>query len=320
MKILFVTSTRIGDAVLSTGLLSHLVTRYPGSRITIACGAAPAPLFEAVPGLDRVIAVIKRPLALHWAGLWSRSVATLWDLVVDLRGSGLAWMVPARSRRVLRPDRTPRHRVEQLAGVLDLPDPPAPKLWTAPEREAEAARLIPAGSPVLGLGPTANWPPKTWPAENFVALVQRLCAADGILPGARVAVFGAGWERDSAEAVLNALPAGAGIDLAGHIDLAAAAACLGRCALYIGNDSGLMHIAAAAGTPTLGLFGPSPAIHYAPWGPHTAVAQTEISYRELVGAPGFDHRADDNLMTSLSVAAAEAAARGLWQRLPGQAA
>ncbi len=67
MKILFVTATRIGDAVLSTGLLSHLVGQYPGARFTIAAGPPAAPLFVAVPGLERVIAVTKRPWSLHWA-------------------------------------------------------------------------------------------------------------------------------------------------------------------------------------------------------------------------------------------------------------
>ncbi len=320
MKILFVTSTRIGDAVLSTGLLSHLAASYPHARITIACGAAPAPLFAAAPGAERVIVLVKQPLSLHWLGLWARTVTTLWDLVVDLRGSGLAWMLPARARRVLRSDRTARHRVEHLAEILDLSEPPAPILWTSPEQVAEAQRLIPAGPPVIGLGPTANWAPKTWPAENFAALAGRLTAPDGILPGARIAVFGAAWEREIADRVLQELPQGGGIDLVGDPGLATVAACLKRCALYIGNDSGLMHMAAATGTPTLGLFGPSPAIHYAPWGPHTAVAQTETSYEDLVGAAEFDHRNDANLMGGLSVAAVEAAAGDLWRRLPGRAA
>ena len=320
MKILFVTSTRIGDAVLSSGLLSHLVTQYPEARITVACGPGPAPLFAAVPGCARVIPLVKRPLSLHWLGLWARTVTTLWDLVVDLRGSGLAWMLPARARRVLRRDRAPRHRVEHLAAVLGLSSPPAPKLWIAPEKEAEAQRLIPAGAPVLALGPTANWAPKTWPADSFFALTERLTGADGILPGARLAVFGAEWERETADPLLRALPEDRTIDLTRGIDLATIAACLRRCALYIGNDSGLMHMAAAVGTPTLGLFGPSPALHYAPWGPHTAVARTETSYEALVGAPDFDHRSDINLMGGLSVDSAERAANELWRSLPGQAA
>ncbi|MCG8512385.1 MAG: glycosyltransferase family 9 protein, partial [Rhodospirillales bacterium] len=54
MRILFITSNRIGDAVLSTGVLGHLLETYPKARITIACGPAPAPLFRAVPNLDRL--------------------------------------------------------------------------------------------------------------------------------------------------------------------------------------------------------------------------------------------------------------------------
>ena len=50
MDILFVTATRIGDAVLSTGLLHYLIERYPSARLTIAAGPIAAPLFEAVPG------------------------------------------------------------------------------------------------------------------------------------------------------------------------------------------------------------------------------------------------------------------------------
>jgi ADP-heptose:LPS heptosyltransferase len=70
--------------------------------------------------------------------------------------------------------------------------------------------------------------------------------------------------------VLAALPGA--IDLAGRLTLPEASACLARVALFVGNDSGLMHLAAASGAPTLGLFGPTPAHEYSPAGPHTAVA------------------------------------------------
>src|SRR5438105_5950820 len=99
MHILFVTATRIGDAVLSTGLLSHLIERNPGARLTIAAGPVAAPLFEAVPGLDRLLVVRKRRWGLHWPALYSRVVDRRWDLVVDLRGSALAWGLLARERR-----------------------------------------------------------------------------------------------------------------------------------------------------------------------------------------------------------------------------
>ncbi|MNE60930.1 ADP-heptose--LPS heptosyltransferase 2 [compost metagenome] len=58
-----------------------------------------------------------------------------------------------------------------------------------------------------------------------------------------------------------------GIDCVGRGDILASAAAIARSALFVGNDSGLMHVAAATGTPTLGLFGPSEWWHKAPWGP-----------------------------------------------------
>ena len=75
-----------------------------------------------------------------------------------------------------------------------------------------------------------------------------------------------------------------------------------------------MHMAAAAGIPTLGLFGPSRAEHYAPWGRRTAVARTALPYEALVGGPGYDHRSADSLMDSLSVDSAEREAVELWRR------
>jgi len=98
MRILFVTATRIGDAVLSTGLLGHLIERHPGALLTIAAGPAAAPLFEAVPGLERLLVVAKRRLALHWLSLYRSLAAERWDLVVDLRGSALAFLLRARER------------------------------------------------------------------------------------------------------------------------------------------------------------------------------------------------------------------------------
>ena len=55
MKLLFVTSTRLGDAIISTGILNQLIEDNPNLRITIACGPAAAPIFEKVPNLERVI-------------------------------------------------------------------------------------------------------------------------------------------------------------------------------------------------------------------------------------------------------------------------
>jgi len=268
MRILFVTSNRLGDAVLSTGLLDHLIRTHADARITVACGPVAEGVFARMPKLERTIVLDKLPYRLHWLPLWAATVGTLWDLVVDIRGSTIAWMVPTRGRAVMR--RRPGHKIAQLAAVLGLAPPPLPVTWTAAQDRARAAALLPVGRPVIGLGPTANWPPKVWPAERFAALFQAL-SRDG-LPDAIPAVFaGPGdAERAMADPLLAALPDA--IDLVGRLSLPEVAACLARCTLFVGNDSGLMHLAAAAGGPTLGLFGPTPVEEYAPAGMHAAAA------------------------------------------------
>ncbi len=290
MRILFVTSNRLGDAVLSTGLLDHLIHAHPDARITVACGPVAEGVFERMPNRERTIVLDKLPYRRHWLPLWAATVGTLWDLVVDIRGSTIAWMVPTRRRAVMR--RRSGHKIAQLAAVLGLDQPPLPVAWTAPEDRARAAALLPAGRPVIGLGPTANWPPKVWPADRFAALFHAL--ERGPLPGAIPVVFaGPGAaERAMAELLLAALPDA--IDLVGRLSLPEVAACLSRCALFVGNDSGLMHLAAAAGAPTLGLFGPTPAVEYAPAG---------VSAAAVLSA--------STLMQDLSVEAALAAATRL---------
>ena len=90
------------------------------------------------------------------------------------------------------------------------------------------------------------------------------------------------------------------VDLMGTLSLPEAAAVLARCAIFIGNDSGLMHLSAAAGAPTLGLFGPSRVSEYAPAGRRTATVIAP-------GSPALDS------MAGLTLDQALAAARGLLE-------
>jgi len=275
MHVLFVTSNRLGDAVLSTGLLDHLIRAHPNARITVACGPVAEGVFSRMPNRERTIVLDKHPYRLHWLPLWSATVTTFWDLVVDIRGSTIAWMLPTRRRAIMR--RRSGHKIEQLAAVLSLDPAPLPVAWTAAEDRVRASALLPAGRPLVGLGPTANWAPKVWPPERFAALFQAL--EQGPLRGAIPVVFaGPGTtERAMAAPLQAALPDA--IDLVGQLTIPEVAACLARCALFVGNDSGLMHLSAAAGTPTLGLFGPTPSGEYAPAGVN---AEAVVSATELM--------------------------------------
>ena len=311
MNILFVTANRLGDAVLSSGLLAHLIEHYPSARITIACGPTAVPLFAATPNVERVIPLVKKPWAAHWFELWLSSTTKVWDIVVDLRSSALAWLLLARKRYVLHKGDDTVHRTDMYSNLFGLHDAATPKIYVAETHRARAAELIPQTNQALAVGPTANWGGKQWPAASFSQLIERLTKPGAAWDGASVAVLGSEQERDAAAPVANGIPNNRYIDLVGTEDLLTLCACLERCALYIGNDSGLMHLAASTGIPTLGLFGPSREIHYAPRGPNAAYVRTPETYEQLVSAPGYDYRDQTSRMTSLSVDVVERAVLNL---------
>lgn len=291
MRILFITPSRIGDAVISCGILERLRLEHPMARFTIACGPLTLDLFSRFPALERVVVFEKQRYDLHWLKLWGRLLPHMWDLVVDVRGSAIAVVLAARKRRIIRGGRRPGRRYAQLGLALGFNPPPLPVVWTFPADEEKAVGLLGDG-PLVALAPTANWDGKVWPASRFVALFQALQAR---IPGVRAVILGGPGEKEAAMAapVLQSLKGA--INLVGRLTLPEVAACLRHVSLFVGNDSGLMHLAAAAGTPTLGLFGRSRASEYAPAGQNVA----------FIEAPGPEGEAP---MTGLSVEDVAAAA------------
>jgi ADP-heptose:LPS heptosyltransferase len=246
--------------------------------------------------------MVKGPKAKHWRSLWKQTVGTWWDMVVDLRGSALAYVLPTLKRRVLKSSWEQKHRLIHLSSALGLYTPFAPVLWTTTEQHEHAAALIPQdGRKTLAIAPAANWGAKQWPADRFAQVALKLTGPGGKLEGAKIAVLAAPTEAQVGQAVLNVLPENSRIDLIGKVDLPGLGACLARCDLFIGNDSGLMHLAAASGCPTLGLFGPSSEIFYGPWGPKTASVRGPRSFEDICHAPDYNYRSHECLMLDLTV-------------------
>lgn len=289
-KLLFITSNRLGDAVISTGLLEQAIVRFKPTEVTIACGPIPAPLFTAVPNLKRIIILDKKEGGLHWLKLWREVFPHIWDVVIDLRNSAVSYLIFSKKTFRFTQGCETEHKSHQLAKVMGLLDNvPYNKIWLSEAANQQAQNILHDGEPILALCPTANWQPKTWPAERFIDVAMRS-------PFQRIAIFGAEHEREQAMPIITALQQKFDvIDLVGKTNPLEAAACLARCQLCIANDSGLMHIAAAMGTPTLGLFGPSNDVEYSPHGPRTAFVR---------GAPfyGLEHTVNPfGLMQAISV-------------------
>lgn len=289
--ILFIAPTRIGDAVLTSGLVRRLADEIPNAQFTIVAGPLSAPLFREVPNLQRLIVMQKEKGGGHWFKLWGQVRRRQWGLVLDRRGSGLANFLRAKKRKVFR--RTPGpavHKVVEsaqlLKGAVDEGDPPSPYLYTSPEIEARAREVLgldgPDGAaPLLAVGPAANWVGKTWPEERFAQMVVRLLREDGPFADGKLLILGGPDDWRAAESLRRLFPRERWIDLAGKVDLLTVFAALKHVRMFVGNDSGLMHLAAAAGAPTLGLFGPSDETLYGPWGEHTLAVRGPRSFEQI---------------------------------------
>jgi ADP-heptose:LPS heptosyltransferase len=309
--ILFIAPSRIGDAVLASGLVKVLVENVAQARFTFVGSDLTAPLFAGTPGLERLIVMEKKPLSAHWFNLWREVREVKWGLVVDLRGSGLSGFLKRSRRAVHAKSGEAEHKVVEAARLLQLEaKPPAPFLFVSREVEAKATALTSGEGPILAIGAAANWVGKAWPPERFAAVTRKLLGPGGALAGGRVMVLGAARDRSIGQQVAAAVSKERRIDLIGEADLLVSYAALKRARLYIGNDSGLMHLAAAAGAPTLGLFGPSNEALYGPWGQSARSVRGPRSFEDFVAIdPTLSHAMCH--MIDLTVADVLAAAEAL---------
>jgi len=275
-RVLFISPNRIGDSVIATGIVREIDRQWPNARITVATSGMAASFYRAAPGVVDVIVVNKEKRGGHWLKLWKAVVGTRWDVVIDTRGSATAYLVRAKKRIVYsRKLETGVPKVEVVTRLMNAPHSLEPEHFIDERARSEAAAVIDpqlanasGAGPIIALAPIAHQKGKSWPADRWGQLVERF-KLEPRFDGWRFMLVGGPGDHAPAAPALAA--AGTrGIDFVGKGDILASAAAIDRADLFVGNDSGLMHVAAAAGTPTLGLFGPTEWWLYGPRGPKTA--------------------------------------------------
>ncbi len=319
----------LGDTLLTLPALAALRRAFPRAWLS-AVGNVPALALARDAGLVDEVASFD---ALCWAELFSAEGVRAAEARQALEGTRLAvlWLrgnadLAARNLRALgvaavlsAPGRPPEdarvHAADYLLGTLapvlgaDASAPvDLPTLAPTPEAcawaEAEWARRGLEGAPVLAVHPGSGGRAKCWPPERFAALAGRFIAA-----GRQALVIEGPADEAAAAALLAALPAGSAQRVSGLAlpQLAALLACAcggGQSALYVGNDSGVSHLSALLGLPTLALFGPTDPAIWGPRGPRVRVVRARAHAGALAGEvlPS---------MTALSVDVVAAAARDL---------
>lgn len=301
MRILLVRLRLIGDVVFTTPLLHGLKRRYPDASLTYVIEPSAAPVLAGNPHLSEVVTV---PNARGLARVRGDMAAALalrrkrFDVAIDLHGgprsSWLTWAsgagmrvgygVPGRSwmytHRISRPaDQAPRHSVRNqwdLLAPLDVGpcDPEADPVEMLEDPQAQrrvAERLATAGippqAPLVVVHVSAGNPFRRWPEEAFVAAIATLVRTDATR---RILVTSGPSDADAATRIVDEArarlgPLAGSVPEVGDFDLGELHSLIRRAAVYIGGDSGPLHIAATTATPIVALLGPTLPERSMPW-------------------------------------------------------
>ncbi len=294
--ILIVPYMWIGDFVRCHSVVQLLHARFPERPVDMLSTTLCAPLADYMPGLRKaVVADLPRKrlgLARHQA-LGRRLRTEGYGTALVMPRTWKAALAPflagiperagfvGEARFVLLNDarfgerRLPR-MVDRCAALALSRDAKLPEAWPAPKLDVPAAEaaawrgkrgLAAGGRSVVALAPGAVGPSKRWPGAAYAALARRL-AADGVA----VWVLGGPDEKPLASEIIGDTPAR---DLTGP-DLRDAILALASASVAVSNDSGLLHVAAALGTPTIGIFGPTSPWHWAPLNPLAATLEAKM--------------------------------------------
>ena len=301
MKVLFITSTRIGDAVLSTSILNYLKNRFPHCSLYIATGKTAASLFKNFNNIKKIFILEKKFFKIHWLELWSRTFFNKWDIVIDLRGSIISYFLFNKKKYVYKSINKNIHRLDELAILMETKHLPLPWIPVLKKDMKKISKDFLKLKNAIAIGASANWPAKIWPSKNFVKLIHMFLKEKQFGKKKSIVFFGSSKDLKNIKKITKHLKKIKVKNLCGKLNLIEVAAHLKKCKIFIGNDSGLMHIASASGIPTLGLFGPSLESRYAPKGNNSYYIRTKKTFNQLTGAKNFDWNTKKNLMSSLSV-------------------
>lgn len=306
-RVLVLQVRHLGDVLLTTPLFRALRTNLPGAELIACVTEGAEPMLEANPDVDGVVSVPRRRAGDTWLAHWGREFGVLrsigdarFDLVLDLtandrtallaRLSGAPVRIAYRRRgffgknrlySATRPLRAEMHIVRQHLGLLALAGLEVPAPWPGLVFRYQAAdhervcSLLGSHARFVQMHPVSRIARKCWP-DAFTAQLADHLAARGLHP-----VFTGSDQPEERARMANILRQVRApyTDLGGRLSLKELGALSSRATLFVGVDTGPMHIAAAVGTPVVALFGPSSERLWEPWCARRLVLSQDLACR-----------------------------------------
>lgn len=271
MRILIVKLSSFGD-ILHVLPAAQALYAATGARVDWAVHPEFAPVVRLFSFVSGVIEFPRRGTP----GSFAKAVRFLrqsrYDMVVDLHGlmkSAIVTMLAKGDRKIgpsysrecsalFYPERAGRmhrdcHAALQAFDTLDYLGIPRPSSLDVSRALALPSVDAPKGSPLVAVAPVSRWDSKNWPCGNFAKLVSMI---RGKYPASAVAIIGGKADFETGEKIRLSAPEGVH-NMCGSLSIAQSVALLGKCDLLVSNDSGPVHMASAAGTRTVVLFGPT---------------------------------------------------------------
>jgi heptosyltransferase-1 len=315
-KILLVRLRRIGDVVMTTPAVAALKAGVPSASLTYLIEKPYSRLVEGNPSLEKVLAIEQNQKGADFLGLIRKIRREKYDAVLDFHGGPRAWYLTAFSAARIkagygikfrgfaysiqisrgRPE-SPVHSVEnhvEMVKALGIPVASIGPLELPPAREQEKKRMEEfffqeglKDSKLVVLHISAGNAFRDWGVDNIIELIGLL----NQLKQVKVALVGSEEDRKAASEILKKTSPPP-LTLVGRVNLIELRELIMRAKLFVGPDSGPMHIAASTSTPIVAYFGPTLPANFAPWQARAVILEKDLCCRpcEQRGCVSHDYR------------------------------
>ena len=276
MKILIISSNLIGDTILSTGVVNDFYVKYPHAKFTFLIGPSAAQIYNNFLAKEKIILIKKKQFNLHWIDMYFKVSKINWDIVIDFRSSFISYFLNNKIKYIFKKNKNLNH-LDQLKDFFNIENLSL-FISTSKAEEVEASHVINDKYKYVVLFPGGNWKPKIWPSKYFNKLIQAL---NDNFSNIKFIIVGSIEEKKKYfDDIKKNFPENIFIDLMGK-SLTSTSAYMNKCNLFIGNDSGLMHLSIASNLKTIALFGPTNEKIYGHYDSNSFVIRTKESYEDL---------------------------------------
>ena len=273
MKILIISSNLIGDTILSTGIVNYYHRKYSQAKFTFLIGPSAGQIYNNFPAKEKIIIIKKKRFNFHWVDMYISVFKIKWDIIIDFRSSLISYLLFTKKKYIFKKKKNLNH-LNQLKDFFTIDDLSL-SILTNKKEEVEASKIINNNYKYIVLFPGGNWKPKIWPIKYFNQLIHIL--NDNFINLKFIIVGSLEEKKIYFEEIKKNLPDNIFIDLMGK-SLTCTSAYMSKCNLFIGNDSGLMHLSVASNLKTIALFGPTDDKIYGHYNSNSFVIRTKESY------------------------------------------